>query len=120
MQEEKNLNKNGKISIEEFAKVDIRVGKILSVEKVENTDKLLKLSVNLGEEIPRQIISGISKFFPDTSILVGKKCMFVANLEPREIRGLKSDGMIVALSTDDGKFSLLSPNDDIPEGTSIR
>lgn len=105
------------ISFEDFKKVDIAVGKILSAEKVPDTDKLLRLSVDLGEENPRQIVSGISMYFPDCSILVGKKCMFVANLEPRVIRGLESQGMILAVSTDDGNFSLLTPNEDIPAGT---
>lgn len=106
-----------KIKIEDFKKIDIAVGKILSAEKIPDTDKLLKLEVDLGEEKPRQIVSGISLFFPDCSVLVGKKCMFVANLEPRMIRGFESNGMIFALSTEDGKFSLLEPNDEIPVGT---
>ena len=105
------------ISIEDFKKVDIAVGEILSAEKIPETDKLLKLSVNLGEEKPRQIVTGISLYFPDCSVLVGRKCMFVANLEPRIIRGLESQGMILAVSTEDGKFSLLEPNNEIPAGT---
>jgi len=104
------------ISIEDFKKVDIVVGKILSAEKIPETDKLLKLSVDLGESVPRQIVSGISLYFPDCSILVGKKCMFVANLEPRIIRGIESQGMILAVSTEDGEFSLLEPNSEIPIG----
>ena len=105
------------ISIEDFKKVDIAVGKILSAEKIPDTDKLLKLSVDLAEENPRQIVSGISLYFPDCSVLVGKKCMFVANLESRVIRGFESQGMILAVSTEDGKFSLLEPNDEIPTGS---
>lgn len=105
------------ISIEDFKKIEIVVGKILSAEKVPDTDKLLKLSVNMGEEAPRQIISGIAMYFPDCSTLVGKQCMFVANLEPRVIKGLESEGMIMAVSTEDGKFSLLEPNSEIPPGT---
>ncbi|HEY4493858.1 MAG TPA: hypothetical protein VJB95_00270 [Candidatus Paceibacterota bacterium] len=105
------------INLEEFKKVEIIVGQILSVEKVPDTDKLLRLSVDLGEDKPRQVISGIAPYFPDHSVLVGKKCMFVANLEPRVIRGLESQGMILAVSTDDGKFSLLEPNLEIPVGT---
>ncbi|MBU0611939.1 hypothetical protein KKB58_00715 [Patescibacteria group bacterium] len=108
------------ISIDDFKKIDIVVGKILSAEKVPDTDKLLKLEVDLAEEKPRQIISGISLFFPDHSVLVGKKCMFVANLEPRIIKGLESQGMILAVSTDDGKFSLLEPNDEIPVGAKAK
>lgn len=105
------------ISIEDFKKVELVVGEILSAEKVPETDKLLKLSVNLGEATPRQIISGIALYFPDCSVLIGRKCMFVANLEPRVIRGVESDGMILAVSTEDNKFSLLEPNDEIPVGT---
>lgn len=117
------------ISIEDFKKIKISVGKILSAEKVPETDKLLKLSVDFGlskeeggEERRdiRQIISGISLYFPECSSLVGKKCMFVTNLEPRNIRGLESNGMILAVSSDDGKFSLLVPEEDVPEGISAK
>jgi methionine--tRNA ligase beta chain len=108
------------ISIEDFKKIDIAVGKILSAEKVPETDKLLKLSVDLGEELPRQIVSGISLYFPDCSVLVGKKCMFVANLEPRIIRGIESQGMILAVAGEDGEFSILEPNDTIKAGTRAR
>ncbi len=105
------------ISIDDFKKVAIRVGEILSAEKVPATDKLLCLTVNLGEEKPRQIIAGIAIHFPDPTSLVGKRCMFVSNLEPRVIRGLESNGMLLAVSTDDGKFSLLEPSGDILPGT---
>jgi len=114
------------ISIEDFKKVDIVVGKILSAEKVPETDKLLKLLVDLGETEPRQIVSGISLYFPDCSVLIGKKCMFVANLEPRIIKGIESNGMLMAILTEDnlpaqaGKFSFLEPNDDIPVGAMAR
>ncbi len=108
---------NEKININDFKKLDIVVGQILSAEKVPDTDKLLKLSVDLGEVTPRQIVSGISLYFPDCTALVGKKCMFIANLEPRMIRGIESNGMILAVSTDDGNlFSLLEPNTTIPVG----
>lgn len=125
------------INFEDFKKVDIAVGKILSAEKIPDTDKLLKLSVDLGlknfspehstgqnvlgeERDIRQIISGISFYFPDCGILVGRKCMFVVNLEPRVIRGLESQGMILTVSTSDGKFSLLEPKDEIPVGTRVK
>ena len=108
------------INIDDFKKVDIVVGQILSAEKIPETDKLLKLSVDLGETLPRQIVSGISLYFPDCSVLVGKKCMFVANLEPRMIRGIESQGMILAVATDDDRFSLLEPNIEIPIGARAR
>lgn len=126
------------ITYDEFKKVEIRAGKILSAEKIPETDKLLKLSVDFGEyeetkssvetdgvvsEIinkiskPRQIVSGISGYFPDPQVLVGKTCMFVTNLEPRTIRGFESNGMLFAVSTPEGGFSLLEPNQSIPPGT---
>ena len=118
------------ISYDDFAKVEITAGKILSAEKIPETDKLLKLSVDFNEPAPRQIVSGISAYFPDPSVLVGKTCMFVTNLEPRKIRGFESNGMLFAISTPDtlaedgtvlskGSFSLLEPSVEahIPPGT---
>ena len=121
------------ITYDDFAKVEIRAGKILSAEKIPDTDKLLKLMVDLGEIVPavikdgvvvtpqqskpRQIVSGIAPHFPDPQTLVGKTCMFVANLEPRTIRGFESNGMLFAVSTPEGAFSLLEPASIIPAGT---
>lgn len=110
----------GKITIDEFKKAEIRIGEILSAEKVENADKLLKLSVRFGDEV-RQIVSGIAGYFPDPTSLVGIKCAFATNLEPRVIRGLESNGMILAASDDvSGSFTLLRANDDFPSGLSVR
>ena len=94
------------IDIDEFKKVEIRAGKILKVETIEGSDKLLKLEVDFGEENKRQVISGIKKHFADPTDLVGVTCAFVTNLEPREIMGLESEAMIMASSSDDS-FSLL-------------
>lgn len=111
------------ISYEEFKKIEMRAGKILSAEKIPETDKLLKLSVDFAERDeqgnakPRQIVSGISLNFPDTAALVGRTFMFVTNLEPRTIRGFESQGMILGLSTPEGGFSLLEPNNTISPGT---
>ena len=106
------------INYDDFKKVEIKVGEILSAEKIPDTDKLLKLSVNLGEENPRQIISGIALYFPEPAELVGKKCFFVANLEPRTIRGFESNGMLFAAGgNDDIPFSLIQASDAIPAGT---
>ncbi|MES2471080.1 MAG: hypothetical protein V4526_02515 [Patescibacteria group bacterium] len=115
-----------KISYDDFAKVEIRAGKILSAEKIPDTDKLLKLSVDFAEGQPRQIVSGISMYFPDPAILVGKTCTFVTNLEPRKIKGYESNGMLFALSTapteenPNGAFSLLEPGPQIPPGTKAK
>ena len=113
------------INIDDFKKLEIKIGLILSAEKVPETDKLLKLSVDMNEATPRQIISGIAMYYPDLSVLVGKKCAFATNLEPRTIRGFESNGMILAVSTEDGpdgqgKFSPLEVSADIPPGTAVK
>ncbi len=107
-------------TIEDFWKIEIWIGEILSSEKVEGADRLLKLSVSFGEEPARQIISGIATHFPNPDDLVGKKCAFVTNLEPRIIRGFESNGMILAVSTEDGKFSLLETSKEIPAGSKVK
>ena len=83
------------ITIDDFKKVEITVGEIRSAERVPDTDKLLKLEVDFGAD-KRQVISGIAEYFSDPSVLVGKHCPFVTNLEPRTIRGLESQAMILA------------------------
>jgi methionyl-tRNA synthetase len=107
------------ISYEDFAKLEIKIGTILAVEIVEDADKLLKLTVDVGEETPRQIISGIRMYFDDPQYLVGKQCPFLTNLEPRVIRGFESQGMILAASFED-KFGLLNPHQTLPAGTKIK
>ncbi len=110
------------INIDDFHKLEIRIGEIKSAEKVPETDKLLKLSVNFGEEV-RQIVSGISSYFPEPSELVGKKCAFAYNLEPRVIKGLESQGMILAVSGGEGDqtfFSLLEAMSNTPAGAKVK
>ncbi len=87
------------ITIDDFHKVEIRVGEILSAEPIEGSDKLLKLRVNFGTE-ERQVLSGIAKFFADPAQLVGKRCAFVTNLAPRMMMGLESQAMILAVGGD--------------------
>lgn len=122
------------ITFDDFAKVEIRAGKILSAEKIPDTDKLLRLSVDFAEQEeitaedgtktmrpkPRQIVSGIALYFPDPQALVGRTAMFVTNLEPRVIKGHESNGMLFAVSTPEGAFSLLEPNQSIPPGTKAK
>ncbi len=107
------------ISYEDFAKLEIKIGTILTAEVVEGADKLLRLTVDVGEETPRQIVSGIREYFSDSEVLVGKQCPFLVNLEPRVIRGLESQGMILAASSDD-TFALLEPHVPLPAGTKVR
>ena len=109
-----------KISIDDFHKVEMRIGEIKNAEFIEGADKLLKLTVDLGEGESRQILSGIRAYFPDPSVLIGKRVPFVSNLAPRTMRGLESNGMIVAVSTDEGAFSLLEVGSDIPPGTKLK
>jgi methionine--tRNA ligase beta chain len=106
------------ISYEDFAKLDIALGVITSVEVVEGADKLLRLLVDIGEEEPRQIVSGIREYFDDVQSLVGKQCPFLVNLQPRTIRGLESQGMILAAERD-GVFALLNPHNGLPAGTRV-
>lgn len=111
------------ISYDDFKKIEIRAGKIISAEKILNTDKLLKLSVDFAEKDEfgnskfRNIVSGISLYFSDPTILVGKICMFVTNLEPRLIKGHESNGMLFAVSDSNGNFSLLEPLTTISPGS---
>jgi methionyl-tRNA synthetase len=86
---------NEPISIDDFKKVEITVGEIVSAEPIEGSEKLLKLKVNFGTE-ERQVLSGIAKYFPDPQALVGKRCPFVTNLAPRMMMGLESQAMILA------------------------
>jgi len=108
-----------KITFEDFAKLEIKIGTILSVEVVPDADKLLILSVDVGEEEPRQILSGIRAFFEDPQVLVGKQCPFVTNLAPRTIRGLESNGMIMATSNA-GAFALLNPHLEMVAGSLVK
>ncbi len=109
------------INIDDFAKVEIRAGKILSAEPIEGSDKLLKLSVDFAEERPRQVLSGIKRFFSDPAELVGKTCAFVTNLEPRQMMGMSSEAMIAAASGEkegDEFFTLLEM--DCPPGSKVK
>ena len=135
-------------TIEEFQKIEMKIGKILSAEYVEGADKLLKLSVDFGlivkpqlevkgygeslEDAPaseeegqpeardiRQILSGIREYY-EPEVLVGMECPFVTNLEPRTIRGYESHGMILAIGVDGGGIALLHPDKDVTPGSSLR
>jgi methionyl-tRNA synthetase len=111
---------NGKteISIDDFAKIDLRVGTILTAEKVEKADKLLKLSVDMGTEI-RTIVSGIAAHFT-VEELPGTQVSVVANLAPRKLRGIESKGMILLAEDADGKLHFVSPKDLTQNGSIIR
>ena len=110
---------SGLINIENFARVDLRVGQILTAERIPNTDKLLRLEVDLAEAQPRQLLAGIAEHYtPDE--LVGQKILVVANLEPRKLRGLESQGMLLAASGADGKPMLATVPAGTPNGARLR
>lgn len=106
------------ITIDEFSKIEVRVGTVRTAERVPETDKLLRLTVDFGEESgPRQIVSGIAAYVSEPESLVGRQLAFVTNLEPRTIRGLESNGMLFAVGSDD-TFAFLTPDRVVPPGTS--
>lgn len=104
------------ITFEQFKQIEIRIGKILSAEKVADADKLLKLQVDFGE-FQRQIVSGIAQSFSPQD-LVGKKLPFIVNLEYRKFKGEESQGMLMAIDAND-KTVLLEPAGDVKEGTEV-
>jgi methionyl-tRNA synthetase len=108
------------ITIDDFAKIEMRIGHIIEVVRVPETDKLLQLTVDFGEETPRTVVSGIAEYFEDEQKLCGVRCPFVTNLEPRKIRGIESQAMIVAVHTAEGAFSVLEPTmAEVPGGTKL-
>jgi methionyl-tRNA synthetase len=108
-----------KIDIDDFAKVDLRVGQVLSAERVKGSDKLLLLKVDIGEAQPRTIVAGIAEAYQPEP-LVGRKVVIVANLQPRKLRGVESQGMIVAASLEGGKPILAGFVEDVPVGARLK
>jgi methionyl-tRNA synthetase len=109
----------GKITIDDFAKVELRVGQIQSAERIQGADKLLKLMVDIGDEV-RQVLAGIAMGYAPEE-LVGRKVVLVANLAPRKMRGLESNGMLLAASAGaDGKPVLCTFAEDIPPGAKVK
>lgn len=107
------------VAYADFAKLDLRVAKILAAEKVEGADKLLKLTVSLGEFGERTLAAGIARHY-EPEELVGKKIAVVANLQPKKLRGVESKGMLLAACTpNDESVVLLVLDKDIPEGSKI-
>ncbi|SMB91921.1 methionine--tRNA ligase [Deinococcus hopiensis] len=106
------------ISIDDFARVDLRIAEVVAAEAVEKADKLLKLTVKLGEET-RTVVSGIRKWFAPED-LVGRKVVLVVNLKPAKLRGIESQGMILAAEDADGNLDLVGTRLDLPSGTKVR
>ena len=106
------------ITIDEFAKVDLRVAKVLTAEKVEKADKLLKMTMDVGGK-ERTVVSGIAKYYTPED-MVGRSVVLVANLKPAKLRGIMSEGMILCASDDEGNLVLISPVKDIKSGSEVR
>src|SRR6185436_17210235 len=108
----------GDIDIADFGKVQLKVGKILAAERIPKADKLLKLSVDLGEGTPRTICSGIAEAYQPEQ-LVGRSVVVVANLKPRTLRGIESRGMILTAGPGGKELSLLDPGA-MPPGSEVK
>ena len=106
------------ITIDDFAKVQLRVGRVFEAEPLEGSDKLLKLQVVIGEE-KRQIVAGIRKNYTPED-LIGRQVVVVVNLKPAKLRGAESQGMLLAATDEEGGAILLQPDREAPEGTGVR
>ncbi|HEX5875576.1 MAG TPA: methionine--tRNA ligase [Pyrinomonadaceae bacterium] len=108
------------IEIDDFAKVDLRVGQVLSAERVPKADKLLLMKIDIGEEQPRQVLAGIAQYY-EPEKLIGRKVVVVANLKPRKLRGLESQGMVVAASYGaEGRPVIATFTEDVPNGARLK
>lgn len=109
----------GIVNFSDWEKLDLRVGEIIDIEEIEGADKLWKLTIDIGEET-RTICAGIKKYYPQDE-LKGKKIILFANLAPRKMKGIESQGMILAaVNSDESAVVLLSPESDIETGSKIR
>ena len=106
------------ISIDDFGRIDLRIVEVIAAEAVPKADKLLKLTVKMGEET-RTVVSGIRTWFAPED-LVGRKVVLVANLKPAKLRGIESQGMILAAEDSEGRLDLLGTGLDLPSGTRVR
>lgn len=110
----------GIITIDDFAKVELRAATVLEAERVPKADKLLRLVIDLGEAAPRQILAGIAQYYAPEDV-VGRKIIVVANLAPRKLRGLESNGMLLAASVgEEGRPVLATFGEDVPNGTKLK
>lgn len=108
------------IEIGDFAKVDLRVGEVLTSERVPKSDKLLLMTIDIGEEKPRQVLAGIAEYY-EAEKMVGRKVVVVANLKPRKLRGFESQGMVVAASVGEGGRPVIATfAEDVPNGARLK
>jgi methionyl-tRNA synthetase len=110
---------DGLIGIDTFTQVDLRVGTVVTAERIAGADKLLRLEVDLAEPEPRQILAGIAQYYTPEELL-GRKIIVVANLQPRRLRGLESRGMLLAASGPEDRPLLASVPPETPNGARLR
>ena len=108
------------ISIDDFKKLDARLGTVLVAEAVPDSDKLIRFELDCGEEKPRQILSAIREWYPEPERLIGKQMLFVINLAPRMIRGFESQGMLMAVDGIDGTPVFLVADQQALPGAKVR
>jgi methionyl-tRNA synthetase len=111
--------RDAKIPADDFFKIDLRVGLVLSAERVKGSDKLMHMKVDIGEPEPRTIVAGIAEAYTPEQLL-NRKVVIVANLQPRKLKGIESNGMIVAASIEGGKPVLAGFLEDIPAGARLK
>ena len=107
----------GTISLKDFQNIDIRIGKVLHAEKVEGTQKLIRLEIDFGTET-RQVVTGMAEFF-EPSYFIGKEIPVIVNLETKVVKGIESQGMILAVDGE-GHPVLLHPEKEVPPGSMVR
>ncbi len=107
------------ITIDDFAKIVLKVGKVVECQKVEKADKLLCSKIDLGEEQPRTIVSGIAKYYSPEE-MVGKQVIVVTNLKPVKLRGIESQGMVLCASDEEGNLALIAPEKSMKSGSEVR
>ena len=116
--EEKKEEIFSEITIDDFAKVELKVGKVIECQRVEGADKLLVSQIKIGDEV-RQIVSGIAKHYSPED-MIGRKVIVVTNLKPVKLRGVLSQGMVLAASDNEGNLSLITPDKELDEGSLVR
>ena len=107
------------VSFETFEKLDIRVGLIKDCQKVKKSKKLLQFTIDDGTGTDRTILSGIAAFYEDPSVLIGKRILFVANFEPRQMMGIESQGMILSAVDFDESLSVVTTTKDVKPGSQV-
>jgi methionine--tRNA ligase beta chain len=107
-----------KIDFDTFKKVEMKVGKIIEISRVEGADKLYKLQVDVAEETPRQIVTGLVQFYSEEELL-NKHIVIVSNLKPAKFRGEESNGMLLAAGSEEGGFSIITLDREAPIGSIV-